>query len=148
MHTNAIDFRAKPNSSTLMFFASLFTVKDGLIFIEAPAASENGKTSATMDDPENFVFADLNGDDWFYFEDSTSSEMLQEHCAKSTAASQFIVRTISGSDTTLINFQYESTPQHKVLHEGRCNFAGLKPVSLSSQSDFDYRRSHFRSQQV
>ncbi|KAK4995525.1 hypothetical protein LTR66_004665 [Elasticomyces elasticus] len=139
MHTNPIDFRAKPN---------LFTVKDGFIYIEALAASENGKTSATIDGPDHYVFADVNGDDWFYFEDSTSSMVVrQEHCASSMAASQFSVRTISGSDTTLINFQYESTPQHTVLHDGRCSFAGLKPVFPSSQSESDSRRSRFRSQQ-
>ncbi|MCJ1405851.1 hypothetical protein MMC11_009081 [Xylographa trunciseda] len=133
VHSNAVDFRAKPN---------LFTVKDGLIFIEAlPVYGDD--TAAQDDEPEQFVFADVNGDDWFYFEDSTSSSSSsssssRENCAKQTAESHFNVRTISGSDTTLINFEYDSTPHHRVLHEGRCNFAGLKPVS---------KRSRFRSQE-
>jgi hypothetical protein len=107
-----------------------------------------GDISAQEDDLQQYVFADVNGDDWFYFEDSTSSSSLQEQCAKPTAESHFNVRTISGSDTTLINFQYERTPRHTVLHEGRCNFAGLKPVSPSSQSESDYGRFRFRSQQL
>jgi hypothetical protein len=111
-------------------------------------SASGGDTSARADDVEQFVFAGLNGDDWFYFEDTTSSDELQEQCAKPTAQSHFNVRTISGSDTTLINFQYERTPTHKVLHEGRCSFAGLKPVSPSSQSGFDSERLRFRSQEL
>ncbi|MCJ1433325.1 hypothetical protein MMC27_002685 [Xylographa pallens] len=127
MHSNAIDFRAKPN---------LFTVKDGLIFVEAlPVYGDN--TAADDQTEEQFVFADVNGDDWFYFEDSTSSSSSssssRENCATPTAESHFNVRTISGSDTTLINFEYDSTPHHRVLHEGRCNFAGLKPVSKGNR---------------
>ena len=105
--------------------------------------------TAREDKASQYVFADVNGDDWFYFEDNTSlSSSSQEQCAKPTAEGHFNVRTISGSDTTLINFQYESTPQHKVLHEGRCNFAGLRPVSPSSQSDPDSERFRFRSQDL
>jgi len=135
VHNNAIDFRAKPN---------LFTVKDGLIFIEAlPVSGDN--IAARENDVEQFVFAELNGDDWFYFEDTTYSSS-QEQCAKPTNEGKFNVRTISGSDTTLINFQYESRPRHKVLHEGRCRFAGLKPISPPHQSDSDPGRFPFRSQ--
>lgn len=140
------------NPLVLILFASLFTVKDGLIFIEAYPVSGDG-VSAQKNDPSDFVFADVNGDDWFYFEDTTtgsdlSSSHLQGSCAKPAASSHFNVRTISGSDTTLINFQYESTPSHKVLHEGRCSFAGLKPVSQSRQSESDSSGSRFRSQQL
>ena len=127
-----------------MFFVSLFTVKDGLIFIEATPAS-GSNVAAQADDPSQYVFADVNGDDWFYFEDTTSS---QEQCAQSMADSHFNVRTISGSDTTLINFAYDRTPQHTVLHQGRCNFAGLKPVAPSSQSDPDSGRFRFWSQEA
>lgn len=135
MHSNAIDFRAKPN---------LFTVKDGLVFIEAHVTS--GRDVAAEDDDLPFVFADVNGDDWFYFEDESSlPSSSEEQCAKPMSRKHFTAQTISGSDTTLINFQYQRTPTHKVLHEGRCNFAGLKPVSSSSQRDDpDFR---FRSQE-
>ena len=124
----------------------MFTVKDGLILIEALPVS-GGDVTARDDDASQYVFADVNGDDWFYFED-TSSPSDQEQCAKPTTEGQFSVRTISGSDTTLINFQYESTPQYKVLHEGRCNFAGLKPVSPSSQSDPNSEKFRFQSQDL
>jgi len=139
VHENAVDFRAKPN---------LFTVKDGLIFIEALAGAD-GKVRSKADDWENHVFADVNGDDWFYFEDSTTDNDDRAQCANPIAqSSSFNVRTISGSDTTLINFEYDRTPSHRVLHEGRCNFAGLKPLSTSSRSDPDAGRSRFQSQDL
>lgn len=140
VHSNAVDFRSKPN---------LFTVKDGLIFIEATTTNDANNFAARDDDDDDdsssYVFAGINGDDWFYFEDqyNPGSDMSsKENCAKSTANPVFNVRTISGSETTLINFEYESTPHHKVLHEGRCNFAGLKPVAQPSQRD------RFRSQEM
>ena len=135
--------------STLIFFASLFTLKDGLVFIEAFTGDD---VAAQADASNDYVFADLNGDDWFYFEDSTTSSLLssssRERCAKSTAQPTFTARTISGSDTTLLSFEYTGTPSHKVLHEGRCNFAGLTPVSSSSQSDPDSGNFRFRSQEL
>ena len=128
-----------------MFFASLFTVKDGLIFIEALAYDPG--LAAQAEESSQFVFAGSNGDDWFFFEDTTTSSS-RERCAKPMAESHFNVRTISGSDTTLIDFAYESTPPHKVLHDGRCNFAGLKPVSPSSQSDPDSGSFRVQSQEL
>jgi hypothetical protein len=133
VHTNGIDMRAKPN---------LFTVKDGIIFIQA-RPDERRDVAARDDDDEQYVFADVNGDDWFYFEDVTSGSS-HEQCTKTTARSSLDVQTISGSDTTLINFEYESTPRHTVVHEGRCNFAGLKPMSPSG----DAERFNFRSQEL
>ena len=94
----------------------------------------------------------INGDDWFYFEDETSSNgmMSPEKCASSADESPISIEADSGSDTSLINFRYKSTPTHKVLHEGSCNFAGLKPVSGSTtQYDLDTaqsRSSRFRAQ--
>ena len=132
-----------------MFFASLFTVKDGLIWIEVGSVGD--ATAQLKDDVENHIFSLENGDDWFYFEDqsidSSSSSSSGEQCAKSRAESSTLnVRTISGSDTTLINFKYDTTPGYTVLHEGACNFAGLKPGSSSSKSDPDSGKSRFRSQ--
>jgi hypothetical protein len=124
----------------------LFTVKDGLVFIEASPIGDDNVAARDVAESQ-YVFADVNGDDWFYFEDTTTED-VEEKCVKSTAQSQFTARTISGSDTTLINFEYESTPKHKVLHEGRCNFAGLKPVSPSSQNDPDSGTFRFRSQKL
>lgn len=139
-----------------MLVASLFTVKDGLVFIEAlPVDSGMG---ARGEDWNQHVFADVNGDDWFYFEDETSSSSSppprsssssrKGQCANSMSADTLVARTISGSDTTLINFRYNSTPRHRVLHEGRCNFAGLSPVSSSSQADPDSRKFRFRAQEM
>ncbi|MCJ1334971.1 hypothetical protein MMC09_000237, partial [Bachmanniomyces sp. S44760] len=131
----AIDFSGKPN---------LFTVKDGLIFIEA-----YGSTTNSIDDNESeqFVFADVNGDDWFYFEDSPGSY----YSAKRHTAPPIIIRTISGSDTTLINFQYDGTPSHTVLHEGRCNFAGLTPAAQGRgavHEDLDLDRARISVQEL
>jgi hypothetical protein len=133
VHTNAIDFRQQPN---------LFTVKDGIVFIEARPMS-GGDVAARRDDYDQYVFADVNGDDWFYFEDQTYTDDSHEQCASATYKSSLEMQTISGSDTTLINFEYESTPRHTVVHEGRCEFAGLKPVSQPSQGD-----ARFRSQEL
>lgn len=119
---NAVDFRAQPN---------LFTVKDGLVIVNATPEPSSRLTSGS--DDEIHVFADLNGDDWFYFEDQTE-EPDEVQCVKprskkeKKSSSTFTARTISGSDTTLINFAYQSTPKHRVLHKGRCNFAGLVPI--------------------
>ncbi|KAK4501661.1 hypothetical protein PRZ48_007470 [Zasmidium cellare] len=122
--SSAVDFRAKPN---------LFTVKDGLVLIDADVELLNAGSSS-----QTYVFADVNGDDWFYFEDTTSGRSV-----KSATESTFNARTISGSDTTLINFRYERTPGHKVLHEGRCNFAGLRPVE-EGKGDVDAREGGWR----
>jgi hypothetical protein len=126
----------------LTFLASLFTVKDGLIFIEA-LPFEGVDAAARKDNPNQYVFADVNGDDWFYFEDDSSGSS-HEQCASASFRSSLDVQTISGSDTTLINFEYESTPRHTVVHEGRCGFAGLKPVSPLGDSE----RFRFRSQEL
>jgi hypothetical protein len=127
---------------------SLFTVKDGLIIINATPESGSSVTSRHNDE-ELFVFADVNGDDWFYFEDQTERSSV-EQCAKPqsrkerASSTTFTARTISGSDTTLVNFAYKSTPKHKVLHQDRCNFAGLTPVSPSSH-DVDGERFRVQS---
>lgn len=78
-----------------------------------------------MEASEQFFFDNENGDDWFYFEDSTTSSNQRK---KSTSSSELCARTVSGDDTTLINFRYHKTPSHKVLHKGRCNFTGLRPI--------------------
>ena len=125
----------------LIHIISLFTVKDGLVFIEAYGADD---AMAQSKGSSQYVFADVNGDDWFYFEDS-STEDLKESCTKTKTASTFTARTISGSDTTLVNFAYDRTPKHRVLHEGRCNFAGLTPVPNALRDDADFKE--FRVQQ-
>ncbi|KAL8939013.1 MAG: hypothetical protein Q9216_003587 [Gyalolechia sp. 2 TL-2023] len=92
------------------------------------------------------VFAGLNGDDWFYFEDKTNYPSSGKQCAKPMAERHLNDRTISGSDTNLVNFAYETTPPHSVPNEGRYIHAELGPVSPSGQSDFDFGRFRFRAQ--
>ncbi len=135
----------------LMFFASLYTVKGGLMYIEHLSLFGGDGAGRAAAEPEQHVFADINGDDWFYFEDTTtdtSSSSSGEHCAEPMADSAFTARTISGSDTTLIRLQYHATPPHKILYSGRCSFSGVTPSSSSGQSDPDSERSRFRSQEM
>jgi hypothetical protein len=132
-----IDLSMRPN---------LFTVKGGIILVETEPGS-GGDLSSTKDPRNEYVFADVNGDDWFYFEDQTEGN-YDDHgqCMRSKNQDQLSMRTISGSDTTLINFGYERTPKHKVLHEGRCNFAGLQPLDPPGRKDPESFR--FRSQDL
>lgn len=95
-------------------------------------------------DPEEFIFADINGDDWFYFDDKRG--YIHDYSSSDTyrgkrTDSPINIRTISGSDTTLINFQYESTPKHTVLHAGGCKFAGLTTAAgRGADKDLDLAR--------
>jgi len=128
-----IDFRSRPN---------LFTVKEGLVFVEAKTDSDGDKG----DNPyQRYVFAGQNGDDWFYIEDRTSEKA--ENCEKTDLAHRLSVIAVSGSDTNLINFAYQKTPRHKVLHPGRCNFAGLTP-SGDSQRESDSRGFRVQVQEL
>jgi len=139
IHANAVDFSKKPN---------LFTVKAGLVLIEAQTVNGDDFTGK-KNEPADYVFADVNGDDWFYFEDVSSSDRLNgESCMHTASNSHFRARTISGSDTTLINFQYPQTPRHRVVHEGRCNFAGLKPLSPSNEADAESKKFSFWNQEL
>ena len=128
-----------PLQDSDMRLNSLFTVKDGLILINVPGARDHdGENMRATEDEPSYVFADINGDDWFYFEDTTTSSDSAESCEKShsknrAGESGITATTVSGSDTTLINFKYKRTPGHKVLHEGRCNFAGLASGDNSNQ---------------
>lgn len=109
---------------------SSFTVKHGLVLIQ----TVNARTSnSVIGDQDSFVFDLNNGDDWFYFEDDSSSSRTH---AK-TGSNPITILADSGSETTLISFQYEATPPHKVLHGGRCNFAGLKPPTDSARNEKD-----------
>jgi hypothetical protein len=74
----------------------------------------------------------VNGDDWFYFEDETTSSDL-----RAEMVDQLKISTISGSDTTLVDIRYKETPHHVKLHDGACRFAGLKPQGGSRAWDMD-----------
>ena len=109
-----------------------------------------GNVSALSSVVVNYVFADINGDDWVYIEDETRNTSA-EKCARpqskygKASESMLTARTISGSDTTVINFAYGSRPEHNILHNGRCNFSGIKPVSPSTR-DVDTRRLRVQTQ--
>jgi hypothetical protein len=125
--------------SALPFFSS-FTLKGGLIYIEKISIF-GGKAA---DQSEQYFFSGENGDDWFYLEDQTSSENTQ--CAKKTDSTPFTMSSVSSTETTLIRFKYKKRPEHTVLHKGRCNFAGLKPVDQTSEVDPDLRMARLRVQ--
>jgi hypothetical protein len=111
IHSNAFD---------LSLSASSFTVKGGLIFISTLSISIANKAETEM-----YFFSAENGDDWFYFEDETTS---RQQCANNIKSeTPFTMSAVSSSETTLIRFKYKERPKHKVVHKGRCNFAGLEP---------------------
>lgn len=100
-------------------------VKGGVVSIEMVPPFADSVTSS-----EGYIYDGTNGDDWF--------------CIKATAARNqsanpdehpIMVSSMSSSDTTLIRFKYDQTPEHKVLHEGWCNFAGLKPVVENTEDE-------------
>lgn len=76
------------------------------------------------EETSSYFFGPDNGDDWFYFEDSTTSSSHRS-AKKASANPSFKVSTVSGGETTLIQFKHKQRPAHKVLHKGACNFAGL-----------------------
>lgn len=98
-----------------------------------------GGESTAKEESQN-VFANSNGDDFFFFD-------LSGIPRAKNGESPLRMRTISGSDTTLINFQYETTPSHTVLHQGRCSFAGLKPAAGGAQ-DKDLDRARLTVQEL
>jgi len=115
----------------------LITVKSGLVL-----ARGIFRDSRSPGHEEEFIFSGGNGDDWFYFEDRSTSE--GEQCVETMDRRDFTIETVSGSDTTLIDFAYDETPRHRVIHEGRCEFAGLQPVRHSRQVNAEKPR--FRTQ--
>jgi len=115
----------------------LITVKSGLVLAR-------GRFPGSGNRVEEFIFSGGNGDDWFYFEDRSTEE--REQCVETMARNDFTIETVSGSDTTLLDFAYDHTPRHRVLHEGRCKFAGLQPTHNSRPIDADAEMSRFRTQ--
>jgi len=108
-----------------------------LIFIEAFSLSPKSDTN------ENRYFFDTeNGDDWIYFEDRTSSPDIQK------ASAPITVESVSASETTIITFKYNKTPDHKVLHPGQCTFAGLTPTSYAHKRDKDLELARLTVQEL
>jgi hypothetical protein len=63
-----------------------------------------------------------NGDDWFYFEDVSTSSAVD---SKSAATYPFHLSTISGTETELVRLRYTSQPKHTLVHKGACSFTGI-----------------------
>jgi len=101
---------------------NLYTVQDGSIAIKVNMPMKSAKDN--MDDDDHYIFSGENGDNWFYFEDQTASDMQQ--CANSKPdQAPLMGMTRSADRTTLIQFKYNEAPKHKMLHPGRCMFTGL-----------------------
>jgi hypothetical protein len=72
-----------------------------------------------------------NGDDWFYFEDTSASSAVD---SKSAATYPFHLSTISGRETELMRLRYKSQPKHTLVHKGACSFTGIHTSKGSSQT--------------
>jgi hypothetical protein len=73
-----------------------------------------------------------NGDDWFYFEDDSTSSAVS---AKTNAAPYpFHISTISGSETEMMRLIYNAQPKHTVLHKGACSFTGIETSDSKGSS--------------
>jgi hypothetical protein len=70
------------------------------------------------------------GDDWFYFEDASTSALLRSK----NEDIDIVLKTRSGDVTSVITFSFDESLEHKKLHDGACDFAGLK---TSAGSAFD-----------
>jgi hypothetical protein len=73
-----------------------------------------------------------NGDDWFYFEDDSTSP-----AAETPANQPFRISTISGSETEMMRLRYKSQPKHTVLHKGACSFSGIETSCGNGSSQMD-----------
>ncbi|KAK5729883.1 hypothetical protein LTR17_011522 [Elasticomyces elasticus] len=107
---------------------NLFSVQGGLINFNFYAA-RFGMKSADGDDVETHIFSLENGDDWFYFEDSSTDSSAVRKA--NTAPSPFTVSTISATETELLRLRYNVRPKHTVLHKGACSFTGIETSATS-----------------
>jgi hypothetical protein len=102
------------------------------IRVSVPITAVNDDDDDDYDD-KNYIFSAENGDNWFYFEDQSSANDDSAQCAHSKADPPPLqAATRSADGTTLIQFKYDETPTHEVLHAGRCRFTGLVNVDDSS----------------
>ncbi len=108
-----------------------------MIYIEN--SSPFPKSAATE---SQFFFDTENGDDWIYFEDRTSVEEIKK------ASSPIQVESVSASETTIITFKYNKTPEHRVLHPGQCTFAGLTPATYAPKRDKDLELARLTVQEL
>jgi len=97
-----------------------------MIYIETTPLLPHSATNTV----DQFFFDSENGDDWNYVDVGIPYEQR----AKDDLP-PFKMSTVSGTETTLISFKYNRTPEHKVLHQGRCNSAGLKPAADGTNTE-------------
>jgi hypothetical protein len=109
-------------SANNRFSRSLFNIQGGLINFNFYAA-RFGAASNDDDEIETHIFSLENGDDWFYFEDSSSAGL--QSLENSVKPYPFQISTISGTETEALRLRYKSQPKHTVLHKGACSFTGI-----------------------
>jgi len=119
------------------YSGDIYAVQGGLIDIRVPipitaADDDDDDDDDDSEEDKQYIFAAENGDNWFYFEDqSTSGDSAT--CAHSKADTPPLTASTRSADgTTLIQFKYDETPTHEVLHPGRCRFTGLVSEESSS----------------
>lgn len=93
---------------------------------------------------EHWHFGPDNGDDWFYFEDSSRGNSRRVSSVpgacpnpRAAASSGPRLEALSNAETSLMSLVYGDTPPHKKIHDGRCSMNGLKPVDASHGKDQD-----------
>jgi hypothetical protein len=121
-------------SAKYSHFRSLFNVQGGLIQFSF-YAGRFGAASVDEDEVETHIFNMENGDDWFYFEDSTyDSDSLSSK--RSDEPYPFQVSTISATETELLRLRYNAQPKHTVIHKGACSFTGIETSAKQGSSQF------------
>jgi len=113
--------------------SGLYTIQTGLVDIRITATA-----GATDDDDDDdwgngdTILSAENGDNWFYFEDTTTGDYMKTCAHAKDDAPPLSIAARSADGTTLIQFKYDDAPAHEVLHPGRCRFSGLVNVGDDS----------------
>jgi hypothetical protein len=121
VNTTSYSYRKQAVSANNSFPRSLFNIQGGLIDFNFYAARFGA--ASDDDEVETHIFSMENGDDWFYFEDSSYTGL--QSLKKSDKPYPFQMSTISGTETELLRLRYNAQPKHTVLHKGACSFTGI-----------------------
>jgi hypothetical protein len=84
------------------------------------------------------------GDDWFYFEDDSSSNGLMQSKSEDF---DVLFETRSAGVTSTITFLFEEGLQHTKLHDGAYKFAGVKTSTGTDANDVDDSAKGFLTKQ-
>ncbi|KAF2277091.1 uncharacterized protein EI97DRAFT_457813 [Westerdykella ornata] len=106
----------------------------------------------SQESEEHWHFGPNNGDDWFYFDDMSSSRGrgragTPAACTNpralpaTTTAEGPRLEAMSNTMTSLISLVYSDTPPHRKMHDGSCALTGLKPVEGRHGKDEDESNS-------